>query len=54
MYLLLAFAYLQIALHIPPRIPFSNNNNIFSSVNSSNVCHVIFKPECQENAGADK
>ena len=53
MYLLLAFAYLQIALHIPPRIPFSNNNNIFSSVNSS-VCSVIFKPECQENAGADK
>ena len=41
MYLLLALIYLHTALHIPPRIPFSNN--MFPSVNNSNDSPVFFK-----------
>ena len=54
MYLLLAFAYLNTKLHIPPRIPFSISNNISSSVKSSNVTSVFFKHECHDRPGADK
>ena len=41
LYLLLASLYLVTASQIPPGILFSNNNNIFSSVNNSNVYPVI-------------
>ena len=43
MYLLFVCVYLFTALHIPPRIPFSNNNSISLSVNSSNATLVFFK-----------
>ena len=54
MYLLLALTYLHTALHIPPRIPFSNNNRISLSVNNSNVTPVFFKHDCHDRHGADK
>ena len=54
MYLLLALAYLHIALHIPPRISFSTNNSIPLSVNNSNVTPVFFKHDCHDRPGADK
>ena len=54
MYLLLALAYLYIALHISPRIPSSNIISIPLSVNSSNSTPVFFKHTCHANPGADK
>ena len=48
MYLLLADAG-----HIPPVIPCSNINSIFSSVNNSNFTFVIFKHACHANPRAD-
>ena len=54
MYLLFAFTYLHITLHIPPRIPFSNSNNIFTSVSNSNVTPVFFKHDYHDRPGGDK
>ena len=48
MRLLFAFAYLCIAWHIPPLIPFS------ISVNNSNSTPVFFKQACHANPGAYK
>ena len=42
MYLLLAFAYLLIELHIPTLIPFATINNMSTSL-------VCFKAACQAN-----
>ena len=52
-YLLLTFAYLCIAWHIPPLIPFLTIINILF-VNNSNFTPVFFKQACQTNPGADK
>ena len=54
MYLLFAFAYLCIALHNPPLIPFSTINNISISVSNSNLTPVSFKQTFYPNPGADK
>ena len=51
---LLALTCLSTALHIPPRIPFSNNNSISLSVNNSNVAPVFFKHDCNDRPWADK
>ena len=53
MHLLFAFAYLFIAWHIPPLIPFSTINNISISVNNPNFTPVYFKQACYSNPGAD-
>ena len=54
MCLLFSFAYLCIAWHIPPVIPFSTINNISTSVNNSNVTSVFFKQACHAHPGADR
>ena len=54
MRLLFAFAYLCIAWHIPPLIPFSTINNISILVNNSNYTPVFFKQACHANPGAYK
>ena len=54
MYLLFLFAYLCIAEHIPPLIPFSTISNILISVINSNFILVFFKHACHANPGADK
>ena len=53
-YLLFALAYLCIARHIPPLIPFSTINNISISVNNSNFTPVFFKQDCNANPSAEK
>ena len=53
MYLLFAFAYLNVACEIPPLIPFSNINNISISVNNSNFTFNNFKHASQDKLGAD-
>ena len=50
----IAFAYLCIAWHIPPVIPFSTINNILISVNNFSFTSVILKQACHANPGADR
>ena len=54
MYLLLAYAYLCTAWHIPPHIPFSTISNISTSVKSSNFISVFLKHACHANPVADR
>ena len=54
MYLLFAFAYVCIARHIPPLIPFSAINNRSTSVYGTNFIPVVFKQACYVNPGRDK
>ena len=54
MYFLFAFAYLCIARHNPPLIPFSTINNISTSVNNSNFIPDFYKHACHANPGADR
>ena len=54
MYLLFASAYLSVALHTPPLIPFSSIINISLSVNNSNFMFVFFKHACHPNLGDDR
>ena len=54
MYLLFAFAYVYIARHIPPLIPFSAINNRSTSVYGTNFIPVVFKQACYVNPGRDK
>ena len=54
MYLLLAFAYLLIEIHIPPLIPFLTINNISMSVNSSVSTSVFFKAAYNADSGAER
>ena len=51
---LFVFAYLYIACHIPPLIPFSTISNMSTSVNNSNLTFVFFKQACHVSAGAVK
>ena len=53
MYLLLTHAYLIIDWHMLPRIPSSNINCIFMSVNNSDFILVFFKHACHADAGAE-
>ena len=53
-YILFALAYLCIAWHIPPQIPFLTINNISLSVNNSNFTPVFFTQVYHANPGADK
>ena len=54
MYLLFAFACINIARHIPPQIPFSTISSTSTSVNNSNSTSVFFKHSCHANPGAHK
>ena len=54
MYLLLAFAVLCVACHIPPLIPFSTTTNISASAGNSSQTSVSFKRTCHTNSGANK
>ena len=53
-YLLFAFAYLCIALHIPPLIPFLIINNMSTLVINSSPTPVFLKQPCHANPDADK
>ena len=53
MYLLLTQGYLIIEMHMPLRIPSSNINSVFMSVNNSNFILVFLKHAYKANPGAD-
>ena len=53
MHLLFVFAYLCIAWHIAPLIPFSNINNKSISVNNASSIYFFFKQASQAKPGAD-
>ena len=54
MYLLFAVAYLCTACDMPPLVPFSNINNMSTSVNYSNFTFINFNKGVHARPGTDK